>query len=115
MLQSIVVGAHYVKHFRYVLIAFLLLFSAMLFKLAHKLSLVVLVDVGDLLDGLGVIVFVLNATKRDLVGISEPDGLVVVLEELTLHAQYLYLVQLLNVEGHLVALLKAVFELVVLN
>ena len=48
------------------------------FKLFDKLRLVVLVDVLNLLGCKLVIVFALDPAEDDLVGMREPDGLVVV-------------------------------------
>ena len=75
----------------------------------------VFVDVADLLRRKRVVSMLLNPAEGNLVRIGEPNGLVVVLQKLALHAQNLDLVQLGDVVGHLVALLQTVLELVALD
>ena len=74
-----------------------------------------LIDVGDLLNLPIVLIILLDSSVSDLVREGEPDCLVLIFQKLTLHPQNLNIVQLCNVEGHLVALLQAVLELIVLN
>jgi len=76
---------------------------------------VVFIDKADLFRGQLVIVFILDAAEGDLVSMSEPNSLVVILEEFTLHANDLDLVQFGDIVGHFVALLHAVLKLVVLD
>ena len=54
----------------------------------------VLVDVGDLLGRHLVFILAFDAPEDDLVRVREPNGAVVVFEELALHAEDLNLVQL---------------------
>ena len=75
----------------------------------------VFVDIRNLLSRQLVFILAFDAPVYDLVRIGEPDSLVVVLEELALHAKNFNIVQLRNEVSHLVALLEAVFELICLN
>jgi len=56
-----------------------------------------------------------RVTGHDVLGVREPNGVIVVFEELALHLQYLDVVKLLQVVADLVALLHAVCILVCLD
>ena len=82
----------------------------MIFKLFDELVLVILIDVRDLLCGQLIFGLTLDPPENNLVSIREPNRIIVVFEELTLHAQNLYIMQLGNEVRHLITLLLAVLE-----
>ena len=65
----------------------LLLSNSMVFELFDELGLVVLVNVRDLLCGQLIFSLALDPPVDNLISVGEPDRIIVVLEELTLHAQ----------------------------
>lgn len=75
----------------------------------------ILVDIRNLLCCQLVLIPALDTSENYLVGIAEPNGFIVVLKELALHAQDLDVVQLGQEVGNLVALFLAVLELIGLD
>ena len=75
----------------------------------------VLIDECDLLCGKLVFMFALDLAECYMIGEGEPDRLVVVFEELTLHAQNFNFVQFSDIVGHFITLFEAIFEFVCLN
>ena len=59
----------------------------MVFELFDELGLVVLVNVRDLLCGQLIFSLALDPPVDNLISVGEPDRIIVILEELTLHAQ----------------------------
>ena len=76
----------------------------MVFELFDKLGLVVLVNVRDLLCGQLIFSLALDPPVDNLISVGEPDRIIVILEELTLHAQDLDIMQLGNKVRHFHAL-----------
>ena len=81
-------------------------------QLLQKLGLVVLVDSFSHID-LELLFFAgQHATGRNVRGVCEPNGVIFILQEFALHPENLNIVNLLDVEAHLVALLDTVLVLI---
>ena len=59
----------------------------MIFQLFDQLGLVILINVGDLLCCQLIFSLALDPPVDNLISVGEPDRIIVVLEELTLHAK----------------------------
>ena len=82
----------------------------MIFKLFDELGLMILVDVRDLLCCQLIFGLALDSPIDNLISIREPNRIIVVFEELTLHAQDLDIMKLGNEVGHFHALHLAVLK-----
>ena len=94
VLQRLIMTAHDIVHLADILRSFLLLSDSVFLELFDELGLVILVDVRDLLCGQLIFGFALDSPEDDLVCIGEPNRIIIVFQELTLHAQNLNIVQL---------------------
>lgn len=81
-------------------------------QLLQQLGLVVLVDGFSHIDLVLLFFAGHDAASRNVRGVCEPDGVVFILQEFALHPENLNIVNLLDVETHLVALLDTVLVLV---
>ncbi len=75
----------------------------------------VFIDKSDLLRGKLIFILAFNLAECYMVSKGEPNCLVVIFQELTLHAQNFDFVQLKDIVGHFVALFEAIFEFVRLD
>ena len=79
----------------------------------QKLRLVILVDIFDSLRLQSFFTLALHIPVPDGTSKGKPDCLVLILKELGIHAYDLIVVELLHIEGHLVALLETVVVFII--
>ncbi len=75
----------------------------------------VFIDECNLLSGKLILMLAFNLAECNMISKGEPNCLVVIFEELTLHSQYFNFVQLSDIIGHFIALFEAIFEFIGLN